>query len=114
MRNIELKARCGDLEKAETAARGAGAIYIADFMQVDNYFTVPSGRLKLREIDGKSAELIWYQREDRAGLRDSNYFIAPVPDPAAIKTLLAAALGIRGQVKKRRRLLMFHNIRIHL
>jgi predicted adenylyl cyclase CyaB len=83
-------------------------------VQTDTYFRAPTGRLKLRETDGRPPVLIWYDRPDRAEARASTYRLVPVPDAAEIKALLTAALGLRGEVCKRREIYFWHNIRIHL
>src|SRR5687767_6164013 len=112
--NLEIKAVCPDLLVARAAAiRLAGPV--ADILnQVDTYFHVPAGRLKLREINNASAELIFYDRPDAPDVRISRYHIAPVADAAAMRALLAAALGVRAVVRKRRELLWYANVRIHL
>ena len=113
-RNIELKARCPDLARAAAAAKDIGATRAGELRQCDTYFHVPTGRLKLRETDGKPAELIAYARADSPEFRDSRYHLVPAPDPAALKTALASVLGVRGEVRKVRELWMYHNVRIHL
>lgn len=113
-RNVELKARCPDPAAAERAAVSLGAADRGLLRQLDTYFRVPNGRLKLRETDGRPAELIYYHRENTSGDRPSDYQLVPVPDPAALKSALAGALGVRGEVRKVRHLLMWHNVRIHL
>jgi len=113
-RNIELKARLGDLSPARTAVRRLGAREAGVLVQTDTYFFVREGRMKLRETEGRSAELIWYRRSDEASLRDSNYRIAEVSDAGGMKEELAQSLGVRGQVRKRRELWMWENVRIHL
>jgi adenylate cyclase class 2 len=113
-RNIELKARCADLAAAREAARTLGAAFAGLLEQRDTYFVAPNGRLKLRETAGKSAELIAYARDDAAAVRGSDYQLVSVPDPAALRTALAAALGVRGEVIKRRELWLWQGVRIHL
>jgi adenylate cyclase class 2 len=113
-RNIELKARCRDLAAAREAARTLGADYSGVLEQRDTYFVAAHGRLKLRETVGKSAELIAYARDDAAAVRGSDYQLVSTPDPAALRTALAAALGVRGDVIKRRELWLWQGVRIHL
>jgi adenylate cyclase class IV len=60
--------------------------------------------LKLREIDGEAAQLIFYQRPDRAEIKRSDYLIAPVASASALREALGAAYGIRSVVKKIREL----------
>src|SRR5829696_10586050 len=113
-RNIELKARCPDLRRAAEAAAAIGAACVGELQQLDTYFHFAHGRLKLRETQGRGAELIAYERADDVALRHSDYYVIPVSHPAEMKAALAKKLGVRGEVRKRRELLMWHNVRIHL
>ena len=119
-RNVELKARCPDLDAARRAAMTLSPVTDAGVRrQVDTYFPVPHGRLKLREVVGVRAEpiraeLIWYARSDAAVTRNSDYRLTPTAHPAELKASLAAALGVRGEVRKVRHVLLWHNVRIHL
>jgi len=114
-RNIELKARCSDLASARAAVEAFGARPSGVLEQLDTYFHCQHGRLKLRETAGVTpAELIWYDRSNEAKVRPSDYRLVAVANPAELKAALTDALGIRGDVRKRRQLLMWHNARIHL
>jgi adenylate cyclase, class 2 len=113
-RNIELKARCVDLRRAADAATALGATRAGELRQLDTYFRFQPGRLKLREADGRAAELIAYERADDVALRNSDYHVIPISHPADLKAALAKRLGLRGEVRKRRELLLWHNVRIHL
>ena len=62
MENIEIKARYPDLDRGKKLAKAAGASYEGVLRQVDTYFIVANGRLKLREINGERSELIYYER----------------------------------------------------
>jgi predicted adenylyl cyclase CyaB len=112
--NVEVKVRCADLAAARAAALRLGAVPHADEAQVDTYFATRTGRLKLREIDGARAELIPYLRADVAGARRSDYRVIPVPDGAGTRRLLAELLGVHRVVRKRREVLLWRNVRIHL
>ena len=83
-------------------------------VQRDTYFHTVKGRLKLRESDGAGAELIAYDRADLAGPKVSVYRRVPVLDPGAMVEALGDALGVRAVVEKRRRLVLWRNVRIHL
>jgi adenylate cyclase class IV len=114
-RNIEIKARlpgCVEdlLPRARQLADGDALILEQD----DTFFDVPHGRLKLRQFADGSAELIHYQRADAQEAKASDYVIAAVPDPAALRLALGRALGLRGRVVKRRWLLLAGSTRIHL
>jgi predicted adenylyl cyclase CyaB len=113
-RNLELKARYADLDLAAERAQELGARDAGLEVQTDTYFRVPTGRLKLREIEGKETFLIGYVRPDQSSARHSNYHLVPVEDPAALKAALTDTLGVRGVVAKRRRIWLWENVRIHL
>ena len=115
-RNLEIKLRCDDLAAARERAIAFGARPEGDLLQRDTFFGsfgVLRGRLKLREMPDR-AELIWYERPDVAGSRLSRFRLVPVLDPAALRDALAESIGIRGEVRKRRELLLWQNVRIHL
>jgi homotetrameric cytidine deaminase len=113
-RNVELKARDPDPARSLARARAVGAEDHGELRQRDTYFAAPRGRLKLREQEPGGAELIAYERSDAAEARESRYRIAPVSDGPALRDALAAALGVTVVVDKRRRLLIWEGVRIHL
>jgi adenylate cyclase class 2 len=112
-RNIELKARDPDPVSSLQISLALGAKDEGWLQQLDTYFRVAYGRLKLREQDG-NAELIQYERADEAVERASNYRIIPIQEPDTLKDGLAAALGVLVAVEKSRHLLLWRNVRIHL
>jgi adenylate cyclase class 2 len=112
--NVELKARLSDLPNARQVAARLATTPVEILRQVDTYFVCSSGRLKLRELDGASAELIAYDRPDHPESRTSQYRILKMADPAAAKELLTAALGALVVVEKTRELYLHDNVRIHL
>jgi predicted adenylyl cyclase CyaB len=82
--------------------------------QEDTFFRVNAGRLKLRDFGSDRGELIWYQRIDQAGPKESAYSITKTDDPRGLKGVLAAALGLLGVVRKTRELYLVGQTRIHL
>ncbi len=104
MTNIEFKARLQNFERAHYVLAQRHIALSATLRQSDTYFQTPHGRLKLREINDETAQLIFYQRPDRAEVKRSDYMIAPVASPAALREVLGAAYGIRTVVKKTREL----------
>jgi len=114
-RNVELKAVDPDPPVTLAAALAAGAGDEGVLVQRDTYFEVPRGRLKLREEEGRGAQLVAYERPDDPAVRVSAYHLIDVPDPAAAIAGLTATHGPpRVVVAKRRHLLLLHNVRIHL
>jgi len=117
MRNIEIKARLQDSEAARATAQAlADSDTVLELEQIDTYFHVPHGRLKLREEFGAHArhKLVFYNRADESGPKQCDYDLLPAPDPAAAKALLQKALGVRIVVKKKRTVYFHKNVRIHL
>ena len=114
MRNIELKARDPDPARTLERARALGADDRGWISQRDTYFAGSRGRLKLREQQPGGSELIQYRRRDEARAHTSEYRRAPVADPDALGAALDAAHGTLVVVAKRRRLLLWEGVRIHL
>ena len=113
-RNIELKARDPDPAGTLDRALAFGARDAGEIRQRDTYFAGAHGRLKLREQEPGDDELIQYHREEAAEARTSEYRRLPVPDAGALREVLDAAHGTLVVVDKRRRLLLWENVRIHL
>lgn len=112
--NVELKARLAGLDAARQIARQLPARDAGLLDQIDTYFCARRGRLKLRVINQESAELIWYFRPDCEDAATSRYTLVPVPKWDLMRDTLAGALGVDCQVKKRRELFLWENVRIHL
>jgi adenylate cyclase len=113
-RNVEIKARISGvaaLLPRATRLADSGPIVIE---QDDTFFACPNGRLKLRDQFAAGAELIFYQRADLSGPKESFYVRVPVPDPQALRELLQLAHGETGRVRKRRVLFLVGRTRIHL
>lgn len=96
------------------AALAAGAVPGGILRQRDTYFNVRDGRLKLREIEGNRAELIYYHRSSESSRRTSTFEIVHCDDPDALKSILASILGIRETVVKLRRLYWIGDTRVHI
>jgi predicted adenylyl cyclase CyaB len=112
--NLELKARIRSCAEARGRAESGGAQFQGILRQVDTYFHVRNGRLKLREHAQGSAELIYYERAEDSPERWSDYMTIPVADPGDLKAALSAALGVLAEVRKERTLFLYRGARIHL
>ena len=114
-RNVEIKLRAEDLQRLARSLQGiSGVLDCGILEQRDIFFHSPRGRLKLRLDATAPAQLIHYERADAAELRPSDYRIVEVTDGEHVRAMLAAALGARGEVRKRRHLFLHDNVRIHL
>lgn len=113
--NVEIKARIASVDALLPLAQALCDDEHAQLIhQDDTFFDAPHGRLKLRVFGDGSGELIAYQRADHGGPKRSDYLLAPVPEPASLREVLARACGQIGRVRKQRLLLLVGATRIHL
>ncbi|PQZ71176.1 adenylate cyclase [Achromobacter sp. MYb9] len=113
-RNVEIKAQVDSLAAIEplaAALSGQEPVFIA---QDDTFFTCTHGRLKLRAFADGTGELIFYQRADDTGPKESFYVISPTNSPSTLRDALTRAYGAIGRVKKQRTVFMAGRTRIHL
>ena len=94
--------------------RQIGAGDHGEIWQRDTYFEVASGGLKLREKRPGRPHLIQFERINEPQQRESRYRIIEVEDGPMLSAALAAAIGVRVVVTKRRRLFLWRDVRIHL
>ncbi len=114
MKNLEFKANCDSLDVLRQRLTNLQAEHRRTMKQLDTYFNVPQGRLKLREINTHEAQLIYYERSNRAESRYSNYQVCNIPEPMVFKQISTMAWGVKAVVEKQRELWMFGNTRVHL
>jgi adenylate cyclase class IV len=123
--NLELKVRCDPvtLQGLRTRVESSTCQPIVRLRQVDTYFMVDRGRLKLRELRNPAdpaiverAELIACDRPDESGSRWSDYVVVPVPSGEVDRLLVALALTheVRCRVEKAREVAIVGQTRVHL
>jgi adenylate cyclase class IV len=113
-RNIEIKARIPALEAIRTKALSLASSPGEVLHQTDTFFTVPKGRLKVREFPGGSGELIAYRRPNHPGPKESVYSRCVCQSAKMLADTLSDVLPVRGAVAKRRELFLVGSTRIHL
>lgn len=111
--NIEIKARCGHPEKIRALLLDRNARFIGEDHQIDTYFTVPNGRLKLREGTIEN-NLIHYNRSNQAGPKRSAVSLYKPKPGSSLKPLLSSALGVKVVVNKRRSIYFIENVKFHI
>ncbi len=112
MRNVELKCRLLDPERAALLCRQLGARHVATLEQRDTYYETPVGRLKRRECRGRETEWIAYSRSDQPSPRASDYELFDAREAARRYEL--STLHSWAVVSKRRELWTSGELRIHL
>jgi predicted adenylyl cyclase CyaB len=111
--NVEIKARCSDVLAARQVLKGAGARFVGEDHQIDTYFRVENGRLKLREGNIEN-HLIFYRRGNQAGPKASEVALLETPAGSPLKAFLEKALGSWMCVDKRREIYFVENVKFHL
>ncbi len=92
--NIEIKARSSKNPAIRAYLKKQNAIFKGIDHQVDSYFEVKEGRMKLREGNIENS-LIFYRRSDQAGPKASEVFLYHPPSDPQLKLLLTQALGVK-------------------
>jgi len=111
---VELKAKVNDLEPIRRKLRVLKAKPIGTFQQIDIYFDVPKGRLKLRQSNSEKTQLIYYERENISKPKRSNVFIVEIPEGKTFTALLRRILKVKATVKKTREIYRYQRTQIHL
>jgi adenylate cyclase, class 2 len=110
--NVEFKARVDDVQSFETRLQTLNPLFVGTDHQVDTYFNVARGRLKLREGNIEHA-LIHYERANTAKAKSSEVILYRAePDPA-LKYILVLHLGVKAVVDKLRRIYFIDNVKFH-
>jgi predicted adenylyl cyclase CyaB len=110
---IEFKARCKDHARIREVLKSKNARFVGTDRQVDTYFRVPEGRLKLREGNIENS-LIFYARPNQAGPKQSDVTMSTLPANHDVKGVLARSLGVLITVDKMREIYFVENVKIHL
>ncbi len=110
---VELKARYEDLGKARALL--SGAEHVGTFRQVDTYFSLGEHRLKLRFVEGrKEGQLVYYERPDQGGVKESLVLLAEVPDAATVLDILRRTFPVKAEVRKTREIYRLQGVQVHL
>ena len=110
--NIEFKAATNKLAALEALLLQQNPVFIGEDHQIDTYFNVPAGRLKLREGNIENA-LIHYDREDFAGAKSSYVLLYQHQPDKTLKEILIKTLGIKAVVDKKRKIYFINNVKFH-
>jgi predicted adenylyl cyclase CyaB len=113
-RNVEIKARVRDLAAVRKRVVEVSAAGSELLVQRDTFYKALQGRLKLREFGDGTAELIYYERPDKAGPKTSKYTRAQISDAASTRKALELVLGTKAVVAKQREVFLVGTTRIHL
>jgi adenylate cyclase class 2 len=116
VQNVEIKAHCSDPDRIRKILEQHQADFKGTDHQIDTYFQVPDGRLKLREGSIEN-NLIFYQRPDQANAKVSDIALTPITSSeqaGELKQLLSQALGQLVVVDKKREIYFIDNVKFHI
>jgi adenylate cyclase, class 2 len=110
--NFEFKAKAADVDLLEKKLLELNPVFKGEDHQVDTYFNVSVGRLKLREGNIENA-LIHYERKNVTGAKQSNIILYEHQPSEALKAILVKTLGVKIIVDKKRRIYFIDNVKFH-
>lgn len=110
--NIEFKATTNNLAALEALLLQHNPLFFGEDHQIDTYFNVSAGRLKLREGNIENA-LIHYERENTAGAKSSHILLYQHQPDKTLKEILIKTMGIKAVVDKRRKIYFINNVKFH-
>lgn len=111
--NVEIKARSTNHARLRKYLKEHGADYKGVDHQIDTYFIVPTGRLKLRQGTIEN-NLIFYKRTDQSGPKQSEIIFTKVVDGTGMNGVLTDALGQLVKVDKSREIYFIDNVKFHI
>jgi adenylate cyclase, class 2 len=111
--NVEIKAKCRNHASIESLLLERNARFVGLDHQIDTYFKVPNGRLKLREGNIENT-LIFYDRPNQAGPKKSDIILYQVLPNASLKAILEKTNGVLAVVDKQRKIFFIDNVKFHL
>jgi len=111
--NVEIKAKCHNADSIRDYLLANNAEFKGVDEQTDTYFNVTNGRLKLREGNIENS-LIFYERMNQAGPKNSHFHLVKIEDAKGIKEVLIKSMGVKVVVKKKREIYYIKNVKFHI
>lgn len=111
--NIEIKAKCNDHDKIRSVLKSRNADFKGTDHQIDTYFKVNNGRLKLRKGNIENF-LVFYERENKEGPKQSDVILFKSDPNSSLKEILLASLGSLVVIDKQREIYFIENVKFHI
>ena len=111
--NVEIKARCNNQDEIRGILKERGADFKGVDHQIDTYFKSNNGKFKLREGNIEN-DLIFYERENKAGPKESKVTLYKNQPDSTLKQILEKAVGVQIVVDKQREIYFIDNVKFHL
>ncbi|PHR24014.1 MAG: adenylate cyclase [Fluviicola sp.] len=111
--NVEIKAKSDNQSEIRQLIKSRNGIKKGIDHQIDTYFNVSQGRLKLREGNIEN-NLIHYIRENKAGPKQSKITLLKSDPESTLKEILSNSIGILTVVDKEREIYFIENVKFHI
>uniref|UniRef100_A0A7I5E7L3 CYTH domain-containing protein n=1 Tax=Haemonchus contortus TaxID=6289 RepID=A0A7I5E7L3_HAECO len=118
-RNVEIKAKVRNRDEVLRLANELTGEQPTILKQHDRFYNAPEGRLKMRTVEENGivrSELIWYDRPNLAGPKESKFNKVDIPEGISeeLSGILRCSMGVKGEIKKTRALFLYGRTRIHI
>ena len=113
IKNVEIKAKTNNPDFISNRLVELKARYIGCDEQIDTYFNINHGRLKLRQGHIENS-LIHYNRADKDKAKLSDISFSKIQNGSDILDVLKSALGIKVIVKKKRHIYFIDHVKFHI
>ena len=110
--NFEFKARVDNLDYYKQKLLTLNPVFRGTDHQIDTYFLVRNGRLKLREGKIENA-LISYNRKDDSAVKQSDIILFKYEPDSDLKDILLQHFEIKIVVNKERKIYFIDNVKFH-
>ena len=111
--NVEIKAKCSNQFKIRNILKDKKSDFKGVDHQIDTYFRVNKGRLKLREGNIEN-HLIHYIRDNKEGPKQSKVTLFKNEPENSVKEILLKSLGVLIVVDKKREIHFIDNVKFHI
>lgn len=113
IKNVEIKAKTNRPEEIKKLLLEKNADYAGCDRQVDTYFNVNEGRLKLRSGNIENS-LIFYKRSNQKDAKLSDITLTRLAPDNNIRQVLSDSLGIKVEVIKDRHIYFIEQTKFHV
>lgn len=110
---VEIKAVCHDPDRVRKILLDHNARFVGQDHQIDTYFVVETGRLKLREGDIENS-LIYYNRPNEKRPKRSDVQLYKTQKESGLKDVLMSFLDEFVVVDKHREIYFIDNVKFHI
>ncbi|MCA9487949.1 MAG: class IV adenylate cyclase [Nanoarchaeota archaeon] len=110
--NIELKAKCENVDEIREILLSQNADYKGKDHQIDTYYNSNNGRLKIRRGNIENS-LVFYERNDNPSKKESKIILEQNPS-RDLEKILENSLGIKVVVDKQREIYFINNVKFHI